>query len=287
MADLSSAPAPRATRPDFLHRLMHNGSFVGGAAVLLLIAGAAILAPVIAPHDPFEMLDMPALMPGENPDMLLGSDSLGRDVLSSLIWGARVSLMVGIVSASISLLLGVVIGAIAGYAGGLTDKMLTKLTEIFQTVPSFLLVIVILTIASPSAEMIALSTGLASWPIVARLVRAQFLYLRDAEFVLAARNLGYSPSRIAFSEILPNALAPIIVTVSVLVANAIIIESGVSFLGLGDPSRISWGSMIGDGRTMIRTAWHLTAIPGLAICITVMALNIMGDGLNDLLNPRS
>jgi peptide/nickel transport system permease protein len=158
--------------------------------------------------------------------------------------------------------------------------------ELFQTVPSFLLVIVIVVISGPSIGMIAFAAGLSSWPIVGRLVRAEFRAIRGAEFVLSAKVLGYSTPRIIFAEILPNMMAPVVVTISVLVANAILVEAALSFLGLGDPSVVSWGTMIRDGRLLLRSSWFLSALPGLAISLTVLSLNLVGDGLNDLLNPR-
>lgn len=184
-------------------------------------------------------------------------------------------------------MIGTVIGAVAGYCGGWVDNLLVRVTELFQTVPTFLLVIVLVSIREPSAPAIALASGVASWPTVARLVRAEFRGLRSADFVGAALVSGVRPSRIIVRHILPNALAPIVVTTSVMVANAILTEAGLSFLNLGDPNLVSWGSMIGDGRQLLRTAWYLTALPGAAIALTVMAINLAGDGLNDVLNPRS
>ena len=165
--------------------------------------------------------------------------------------------------------------------------MTARLTELVQTVPSFLLVIVLVAIGTPSVRTIALAIGLASWPLVARLVRAQFRALRGADFVMAARSLGYGTPRLILGEILPNALPPVIVTASVLVANAILTEAGLAFLGMGDPNLVSWGSMIGDGRPLLRAEWFVAAIPGCAIALAVLALNLTGDGLNDVLNPRS
>src|SRR6266702_1592488 len=183
------------------------------------------------------------------------------------------------------LLIGAV--AIAGYFGGIIDNILVRLTELFQTIPAILLVIVILAIGDPSIFLIVLSIGLASWPMIARLARSQFMTLRDADFVMAARGLGYGTTRIIVGEILPNALPTLVVATSVLVANGILAEAGLSFLNLGDPNRVSWGSLIGSGRTMLRSEWYLTALPGLAIVLTVLSINIIGDRLTDILNPRS
>ena len=185
------------------------------------------------------------------------------------------------------LLIGILVGAIGGYFGGVVDDVLVRITELFQTVPSFLLIIVLVAIVSPSLPVIAIAIGVATWPMVARLVRAEFRSLRSADFVVAARSLGYGTARIIFGEVLPNALPPVVVTTSVLAANAILTEAGLSFLGMGDPNLISWGSMIADGRSLLRTEWFVTAIPGAAITLTVLSLNLVGDGLNDILNPRS
>jgi len=193
---------------------------------------------------------------------------------------------VGLAAAALSLTIGVSVGAAAGYFGGWADRVLVRLTELFQTIPSFLLVIVIVAIAQPSVGVIALAIGVSSWPVVARLVRAEFRSLVHAEFVQAARAQGYGHLRIVLAEILPNALPPIIVTTSVLVANAILMESALSFMSLGDPNVVSWGSMIGDAREMLRTAWYLAALPGLSIVATVLALNLLGDAANDAFNPR-
>jgi peptide/nickel transport system permease protein len=266
---------------------MRNGSFLLGLLILLSVIGIALAASWLFPGDPQDMLGVPTLWPGQDPQFPLGTDSLGRDVASGLAHGARVSLLVGVSAAAIGLVIGTLIGAIAGYFGGWVDTALVRLTELFQTVPTFLLIIVIVAIGQPSATVIALAIGVSSWPTVARLVRAQFRSLREAEFIAAARSLGYGAPRIIFREILPNAMAPIIVTASVMVANAILTEAGLSFLNMGDPNLISWGSMIGDGRPLLRTAWFLCALPGGAIALTVLSLNLVGDGLNDVLNPRS
>jgi peptide/nickel transport system permease protein len=283
-------PAPRRTKRHqyrLVHASLRNPSFLLGLLILLTVIGVAFGAGWLFPGDPLDMVGTPTLWPGQDPAFPLGTDSLGRDVASGLAYGARVSLLVGVSAAAIGLVIGTAVGAVAGYFGGWVDTLLVRLTELFQTVPTFLLVIVIVAIAQPSDPVIALAIGVAAWPTVARLVRAQFRSLREAEFITAARSLGYGAPRIIFREILPNAMAPIIVTASVMVANAILTEAGLSFLNMGDPNLVSWGSMIGDGRSLLRTAWFLSALPGGAIALTVLALNLVGDGLNDVLNPRS
>ncbi len=220
--------------------LLGNPTGAVGLAILLLIVAAALLALVLFPGDPLDTVTRPFLWPLTDSSHLLGSDSLGRDVLAGIVHGARVSVLVGVASTGIGLTLGTLIGATAGYFGGRVDDALVRLTEIFQTFPPFLLIIVLVSIVQPSVATITLAIGIVSWPTIARLVRAEFRSLRQRDFVLAAQSLGYSSLRIVFREILPNALAPVIVTTSVMVATAILNESALSFLGLGDPNFLAW-----------------------------------------------
>jgi peptide/nickel transport system permease protein len=257
------------------------------ATVLTLAFVLAALAGAIYPGDPLDMVGPPLLWPGEDTAHPLGTDALGRDLAAGIVHGARVSLMVGVCAAMLGLLIGTTVGALAGYFGGVVDNVLVRLTELFQTIPTLLLVIVILAIGNPSVPLIVFAIGIASWPMIARLTRSQFMALREADFVMAARGLGYGTPRIIMREILPNALPTIVVATSVLVANGILAEAGLSFLNLGDPNQVSWGSLIGNGRTMLRNEWYLTALPGLAIVLTVLSINIIGDRLTDILNPRS
>ena len=216
----------------------------------------------------------------------LGTDALGRDVMAGLVHGARISLLVGLVSTVVALLIGVPIGALAGYFGGFIDDALMRFTEFFQTIPSFALAIVLLAIFQPSLFYVILAIAIVSWPPVARLVRGEVLSLRSREYVEAAMLSGQGTLQIITRQILPNALPPIIVLASLMVATAILLESSLSFLGLGDPNVMSWGYMIGTARTVMRTAWWLSFIPGVAILLTVLAMNLIGEGLNDALNPR-
>lgn len=260
-----------------------------GAVGLVLLAAIlliAVLAPWLYPGDPWKMAGRPNLPPFST-GFLLGTDMLGRDIAAGIAHGARVSLMIGLVATMVAVLVGSLLGAIAGYHGGRTDDLIMRITEIFQTIPSFLLALLLVAIFSPSIYSIVLAIGIVSWPSVARLVRAEFMSLRTADFVKAAIVGGQSNGRILFRQILPNTLSPIIVAASLMVATAILIESAISFLGLGDRNFITWGFMIGAGRTMIRQNWWLSAIPGIAIFLTVLALNFVGDGLNYALNPRS
>jgi len=276
------APAPRRA----LRAFLRNPTALSGLAILGVIAAAALAAPFAYPDDPLGMVAQPFLWQGQDPAYPLGTDSLGRDVAAGITHGARISLLVGFAAAATGLAVGVLVGATAGYAGGRIDRALGRVIALFQTIPSFILLVVLVAIAQPSIPAITLAIGATSWPTVARLTRAEFRSLREKDFVTAARGLGYGPVRIVFAEILPNALPPIVVTASVMVASGILMESALSFMGLGDPNVVSWGSMIGSGREVLRSAWYLTAIPGVAIVLSVLALNLVGDGLNDALNPR-
>lgn len=270
-----------------LRAFLRNPTFVAGVAILGIFVLLALFADVLFSTDPLDMVGPPVLWPGQDAEFPLGTDSLGRDVLAGLVHGARASLLVGVAAAAIGLAIGMVVGATAGFFGGRVDALLMRVVELFQTTPTFLLVVVIVAIGEPTVRVIALAIGLASWPTVARLVRAQFRSLRESDFVMAARSLGYSNLRIIVQEILPNALPPVIVAASVMIANAILTEAGLSFLNMRDPNLVSWGGMIGAGRDLLRTAWFLTALPGVAIALAVLSLNLVGDGLNEILNPRS
>jgi peptide/nickel transport system permease protein len=269
-----------------LRVFLRNPAGLAALLFLALVTTLALAAPYLYPEDPLSMVARPFLWPGQNAEFPLGTDSLGRDVAAGLVWGARVSLLVGITAMALGVSVGLLVGTTAGYFGGRIDDALQRVIEIFQTLPSFVFLVVLVAIAQPSVQAVTVAIAIVTWPTVARLVRAEFRSLREKDFVMAARGLGYGPARIITREILPNALPPIIVTSSVLVASAILMESALSFLGLGDPNLVSWGSMIGSGRELLRTAWYLTAIPGLAIVFTVLALNLIGDALNDALNPR-
>ncbi|HXZ07913.1 MAG TPA: ABC transporter permease [Paraburkholderia sp.] len=285
-ADAPGEGEPGPTRVGAWRTLLRNPSACAGLVLLAAFVALGLLAPHLFPGDPLDMVAAPFEWPGTDPQYWLGTDSLGRDVAAGIAHGTRVSLLIGAASAALGLVIGTLVGAIGGYFGGAIDDVLVRVTELFQTVPSFLLVIVIVAIGRPNVVVIAVAIGIASWPTVARIVRAEFRSLRRSEFVLAARTQGFSNTRIIFGEILPNALPPVIVTASVMVASAILIESSLSFLGMGDPNVVSWGAMIGAGRDSLRTAWYLTALPGTAIVLAVLALNLLGDGLNDALNPR-
>ena len=269
----------------FFRAFLRNRGAAVGLVVLLLVGLMAALAPVVFPFSPWDMQGAPFSPPGED-GFWLGSDSLGRDVAADIAYGSWVSLLVGAVSTAVALVLGVVLGAIAGYAGGWVDDVIMRFTEFFQTVPSFILAVVLVAIFTPSIASIVTAIAVVSWPPVTRVVRAEFMTLRTREFVQAAEVLGRSRTAIVFREILPNALSPIIVLASLMVASAILLEAALSFLGLGDPNLMSWGFMIGAGRSVIRLAPWMSIFPGLALFFTVLALNLVGEGLSDALNPR-
>ena len=269
-----------------LRRLGRSPAALAGLTLLLAVAVMAAAGPMLYPEGPWILIGRPFAWPGEIAGRPLGTDSLGRDVAAGILHGSRISLLIGLAATAVALGVGVAIGAIAGYFGGWIDDALMRLTDAMQTIPPFLLAVVIVVIVKPTVGTIILAIAAISWPAVARLVRAEFLRLREAEFVAACRAMGMSDLRIILTQILPNSSAPIVVSASIMVATAILTEAGLSFLGLGDPNVMSWGTMVGLGRSDFRTAWYLVAEPGIAIVLTVLALNLVGDGLNDALNTR-
>jgi len=271
----------------FWRRFSRNKGAVFGLIVLMLVALVTALGPFIAQNNPWDMVGTPFAAPMAEQGLLLGTDTMGRDILSGIVTGTRVSLLIGVVSTVVSLLIGVSIGAVSGYFGGWIDATLMRFTELFQAIPSFALAIVLVAIFQPSVQSIVTAIAIVSWPPVARLVRSEFLTLRQRDFVAAAQLAGQSTPRIILTQILPNAASPIVVMASLMVATAILLESSLSFLGLGDPNQMSWGYMVGSARTVLRQAWWMAVFPGVAILLTVLALNLVGEGLNDGLNARA
>ena len=269
----------------FWGRFSKNKSAVFGRIILFLVILMAVIANWIYPDDPFRLAGKPMSSPGTN-GFLLGSDTLGRDVAAGIAHGAKTSILIGLLATIAAVFIGIIFGALAGYYGGVIDDALMRVTEIFQTIPSFVFAILLVAIMKPSIESIVIAITVVSWPAVARLVRGEFMSLKNREFVQACHTLGMIDSRIMMREILPNCLSPVIVIGSLMVATAILIESGLAFLGLGDPNIMSWGFQIGAGRTMLRSAWWVCTFPGIAILITVLAINLVGEGLNDAFNPR-
>lgn len=256
-----------------------------GLTILIVVTLAAIFAPVLSPSDPFELGAAKFLHPGASGHPL-GTDHLGRDVMSQVLYGARLSLMVGLVAASISGILGVVVGSIAGYFGGWVDLLLSRITDMFLIIPSFFLIIIVVTTLGSGILWVMVVIGLTSWPANARLMRSEVLTLRERTFIQALIALGESRWRILVRHIIPNGIQPVIANSTLYIASAILIEAGLSFIGLGDPNRSSWGKMIYDGRTSILSAWWPSVFPGIAIIVTVMAFYLIGDGLAYVLSPR-
>lgn len=269
---------------EFWRRYKKNRAAVFGAGLVVLFLGLAIFAPIIAPYDPFAYL-FPTYLPPSG-EHLFGTDNVGRDVFSRVVHGSLVSLTVGFLAAVISALVGLSIGAISGYFGGTLDEALMRGTEIFQMIPRFFLLLIMVAVFGSGIVNIILIIGLLSWPGTARLVRGEFLALKEMPFIEAARSLGFSSFRIIFSEILPNALPPAIVASTLQVGDAILLEAALSFLGLGDPGAISWGQLLGRAQRNIWRSWHIAIFSGAAIFLTVLGINLVGDGLIDALNPR-
>jgi len=269
----------------FWRRYGKNKAGVIGLVVLALVLLTAFIGPLLYPISPFEIQGKKFLAPGGR--FTLGTDYLGRDVLAGIIQGSRTSLMVGITAAALMMTIGIIFGALAGYHGGFIDEALMRLTEFFQVVPAFILAMVVVTLFQPSLWTIILAISISTWTGTARILRAEFMSLRERDFVTAARAAGSRSTRIITREVLPNALPPMIVNASLGVGVAILFEAGLSFLGLGDPNVMSWGYMIGSSRVYIRQAWWTVTFPGVAIFLTVLSLSLVGDWLNDFLNPKN
>lgn len=262
-----------------------NWASVLGAAILLLLVLIAVLGPLLSPFDP-ERVGIGPMTEQPGPVFWMGTDELGRDVFSRAVFGMRVSLIVGVTAAAVSTGLGVLVGSLAGFFGGLFDNILMRVTEVFQVVPRFFLAVVLVAIFSASVLNIILAIAVLSWPIIARLTRSEFLSLKSRQYVDAARVSGASNARLIFGEILPNALGAVIVSATLQVGRAMLTEAGLSFLGLGDPSRVSLGVMLYQARPFAQYAWWTAFFPGVLIFLAVLSSNLVGDGLNDVLNPQ-
>jgi peptide/nickel transport system permease protein len=261
-----------------LGAVLRTGDGAAGLLLLALFAVAALLAPWLAPGDPLAIAGPPLVHPLTEAAHPLGTDRLGRDVATELIHGTRTSLLVAIAAAATALAVGTAVGTLAGFIGGIVDEVLMRITEAFQTVPAFLLALAFVSVAGPTEPSIALGVALGAWTQPARIARAEVLSLRERDFVAAARVIGMRPAEIAFREILPNALAPVVSLAAVIVAAAVLIEAALSFLGFGDPNRVTWGSMIAEGRAVLRAAPFLSVVPGLALVAMVLAVHLTGRG---------
>jgi peptide/nickel transport system permease protein len=269
-----------------LRRLKKDKTAVSGLMMVILFFLVSFFAPLIAPYDPGEINVKEILMP-PNTQHFMGTDQLGRDILSRVIWGSRISLKVGFVAIGISTLIGTLLGAIAGYYRGWVDSIIMRLVDVMLCFPAFFLILAVIALLEPSIWNIMVVIGVTGWMGVARLVRAEFLSLREREFVLAAKAIGSSDVRVIFLHILPNALAPVLVSATLGVSGAILTESALSFLGIGvQPPIPSWGNILSAGKDNIEIAWWLSLYPGLAILATVLAYNLLGEGLRDVLDPR-
>jgi peptide/nickel transport system permease protein len=271
-----------------VRHLRGNKLVLAGLGVIVLLYLIALLAPLIAPYDPIEQRDIVAL--GYNAPSAqhwFGTDRFGRDILSRILYGARISLSIGFVAVAISITLGTLLGAIAGFFGGKVDAAAMRFTDMVLAFPRLVLLIMIIALFRPTLGLIIAVLGLTQWPGTARLVRGEVLSLRERDFVHAARALGMSRARIILRHLVPNVMAPVIVAATLGIGNTIVLEAGLSFLGLGvQPPTPSWGNMVADGRQNLIGAWWVATFPGLAIVITVLAFNLVGDGLRDALDPR-
>ncbi len=266
--------------------ILRNPLAIAGLITVSLLGMVAILAPLISPHDP-TTIDVSNVLASPSAVHPFGTDDLGRDVASRMIYGARISLAVGFVAVGIAVMIGIVVGSLAGYYGGWVDALAMRFTDIMLCFPSFFLILAVIAFLQPSIWNIMIVIGVTSWMGVARLVRAEFLSLKEREFVVAARSQGIGDARIIFRHILPNALAPVYVSAILGVAGAVLLESGLSFLGLGvQPPTPSWGNILTAGKDNIEIAWWLSVFPGLAILLTVLAYNLLGEGIRDALDPR-
>lgn len=267
-------------------RFKLNPLAFAGAVTIIVLAAIAVAAPLIAPFDPTH-IDVENILAAPNAHHPFGTDDLGRDVLSRMVWGARVSLKVGFIAVGISISIGILIGSLAGYYGGKVDAVLMRFVDIMLTFPTFFLILAVIAIVEPSLSTIMIVIGVTGWMDVARLVRAEFLGMKERDFVAAAKCSGASDLRLIFRHILPNTLSPVFVSATFGVAGAILTESGLSFLGLGvQPPSPSWGNILTAGKNHIEVAWWLSVFPGLAILVTVMCYNLVGEGLRDALDPR-
>jgi peptide/nickel transport system permease protein len=293
LADLEAAPVQTSgSGQATLRRLLRLRWGLAAGGILLLIVASSALAPWIAPQDPLAVnirhrLAPPAWMEGGTTQHLLGTDPVGRDLLSRMIYGGRVSLVIGVAAVILSASIGILLGLGAGYVGGGTDWTIMTIVNVMLTFPFVLLALAVIAVLGPSLVNMIIVLGVAGWPIYARVVRAEAMAIREREFVLAGRALGMSHTRIVFRQILPNLVSAIVVIATLQVAQVIILESFLSFLGLGiQPPTPAWGNMLGEGRVYMLNSWWIAAFPGLAIFVTTLAINLMGNALRDWIDPH-
>lgn len=271
---------------ELLRRITKHHLALVGLIILIPMFLCAVLAPIIAPHDPVEP-DLKHILTGPTWAHPFGTDTLGRDVLSRVIYGSRISLLVGFVSVGIATLIGIMIGAVSGYLGGVVDELAMRFVDLMMCFPTFFLILAVIALLEPSIWNIMIVIGLTNWMGIARLVRAEILSIKGKEFVLAAKAMGFPNRRIIFSHVLPNALSPVYVVATLGIGGAILTESALSFLGIGvQPPTPSWGNILTQAKDNIEVAWWLSLYPGLAIFLTVMGYNLLGEGLRDVFDPR-
>jgi len=285
-------PAGSVSLPGSLRRLVRLRWGVAASVILLAIVASAIFAPAIAPHDPLAVnishrLAPPVWMEGGTPQHVLGTDQVGRDLLARVIYGGRISLVIGVAAVLISTTIGVLLGLAGGYFGGRADWTIMTAVNVLLTFPFVLLALAVIAVLGASLGNMIVVLGVAGWPIYTRVVRAETMAIREREFILAGRALGMSHARIIFRQILPNLVSPIVVIATLQVAQVIVLESFLSFLGLGvQPPTPAWGNMLGEGRVYMLNSWWIAAFPGLAIFLTTLAINLMGNALRDWLDPH-
>jgi peptide/nickel transport system permease protein len=271
----------------FLASYARNTGALVGTLVLLSIVAAAVLAPQAYPRDPLRIVGPAQIWPFLDARFPLGTDSLGRDIAAMLMHGARTTLLIGACASLTAIAIGVSVGALSGFYGGWLGRLLMRGTELFQTIPGLILALTIVSILGPSLPHVVIAIGIVSWPSIARVTRAEVLSWRNRDFVAACRTMGMGDAGLILREILPNAITPVIALSTLSVAGAILFESSLSFLGLADPEISTWGRLVGEGRSYVRTSWYICALPGTAILVTVFALNLIADGLAEVLNPRT
>jgi peptide/nickel transport system permease protein len=287
MAEIQIAAAasePVSDRVTNVRVFAANRAALAGSVVAIVLIAAAVLAPLLTPFQPLREAGLPL-----DPPTLghpFGTDDLARDVFSQVLYGSRVSLVVGFTASIIAAVIGVGVGAVAGFFAGTVDELLMRFTELFQIIPRIFLVILLVALFGQNLTVTAIAIGILSWPATARVLRAEFLSRREAEYVMAARVIGAGPLHLIFREILPNAIGPIIVIGSLNVGNAILLEASLAFLGLSDPNLPSLGRLLESALGLIQVAWWMSVMPGAVVAMLVLAMNLIGDGVSDVLNPR-
>ena len=285
-AGAASSSGGSATAAAAWKRFRRNRTGAFGFVLVVLLALTALLAPVLAPHDPFRTSRNAFSPPLATEGHVLGTDHLGRDVLSNVIWGSRVSLLVGVAAALTATLIGVFVGALSGFFGGWFDELLMRVTEFFQIIPRFVLALIVVAFFGSGLLNLILVIGILSWPQTARLVRSQYLSHKTLPYVDAGKALGMRSARLIFLEILPNVMAPVLVVASLDVAQAILLEASLGFFGLGDPNLTSWGGMLNTAQSYMQRAWWMSVFPGICISLAVLGFNLLGDGLTEAADPR-